>query len=167
MKRRLARATAAATMFALVTSSVAAADRVSATLDGHPIRIDRIADLNCHDFDYPVIRCFSSPAAVAADIAARTDSTDGESSLGISSVYVTVFEHAFYDGASMTLSSDRPWLSSIGWNDRISSFKSFGATGGFYEDSPSGGFYYTFGSTTQVSSLSGTYNDKFSAFDIT
>ena len=66
----------------------------------------------------------------------------------------------------MTLSTDQPWLSSIGWNDRISSFKSFGATGRFLENSPGSGLVYTFGSGAQISFLSASYNDKFSAFDI-
>ena len=68
--------------------------------------------------------------------------------------------------AQVTLSTDQPWLSSIGWNDRISSFKSFGATGRFRENSPGSGFIYNFSSGAQISFLSGTYNDKFSAFDI-
>jgi len=84
----------------------------------------------------------------------------------IAAGYVTSYEHATYDGSQMTLSADQPWLSSIGWNDRISSFKSFGATGRFREHSPNGGLVYTFGSTSQVPILTSTYNDKFSVFDI-
>jgi hypothetical protein len=163
MERRWIRALVGA-MVSLVVfgGSVTAAEKVSATLDGKPISLERAGDLSCHDFDYPVLRCFSSPGAQTRDIALRT-------SLGRAGVlvgYVTFFEHAGYDGSFMTLSADQPWLSSIGWNDRISSFKSFGASGRFRENSPGGGFIYSFGSGAQISFLSNTYNDKFSAFDI-
>jgi hypothetical protein len=142
-----------------------AGDGLRATLDGRPIPISRVGQLNCHDFDYPVIRCFSSPDALSADIESRLSSSATGAFLLLSG-FVTAYEHDNYGGASISLSTDQPSLSSIGWNDRISSFKSFGATGRFREDSPAGGFTYVFGATAQVSSLGGTYNDKFSALYI-
>jgi hypothetical protein len=146
-----------------LVGSVGATDKVSATLGGHAISLEEAGKLSCHDFDYPVIRCFSSPAALQADVARRSGAGRAAA---LTIGYVTVFEHATYDGAQMSLSADQPWLSSIGWNDRISSFKSFGATGRFWENSPGGGLYYVFGSTAQISYVGNTYNDKFSAFDI-
>jgi hypothetical protein len=152
-----------ATMFLALAAPATAADRLTATLDGQRIRIDRVGELNCHDFDFPVIRCFSSGTRLATDIASHVAPADGASLLLTG--YVTVYEHAAYQGASIALSVDQPYLSSIGWNDRISSFKSFGANGHFREHSPAGGFLYAYGSTTQISSL-GAVNDTFSAFSI-
>lgn len=163
MERRWTHALVGA-MLSLVMfgGSVSAADKVSATLDGKSISLERAGDLSCHDFDYPVLRCFASPAALTRELARRTNAGGAVILAG----YVTVFEHAGYDGSWMTLSSDQPWLSSIGWNDRISSFKSFGASGRFRQNSPGGGFIYAFSTGAQISFLSNTYNDKFSAFDI-
>ena len=163
MGRRWVRALmcAVVAMF-LLGGSVSATDKVSATLGGQAISLERAGNLSCHDFDYPVIRCFSSPAALQADVARRASAGRAVVLAG----YVTVFEHATYDGAQMSLSADQQWLSSVGWNDRISSFKSFGATGRFWENSPAGGSYYAFSPSSQVSYVGNTYNDKFSAFDI-
>lgn len=160
VRRTLGRLAAVAAMFVLAASPVSAGDELSATLDGGRLRIDRVAEFNCHDFDHPVIRCFSSQAALAADVAAKT------AGLTLLGGYVTVYEDANYDGASIALSNDVSFLSTIGWNDRISSFQSFGAFGHFREHSPAGGFLYAFGSTTSISSLGGSVNDKFSAFYI-
>jgi hypothetical protein len=86
---------------------------------------------------------------------------------GIADVgWLTVYEHASYAGSAMGLSADQPWLSSIGWNDRISSFKSHGAAGTFRENSPSGGFVYFFGPFSQATYVGDFYNDRFSALYI-
>jgi hypothetical protein len=77
---------------------------------------------------------------------------------------VIAYEHTSYAGSALGLTSDQPWLSSVGWNDRISSFRSFGVTGNFRENSPASGFIYTFGPNAQVAIVGSTYNDKFSAF---
>ena len=81
-------------------------------------------------------------------------------------MYVIVFEHGQYAGASMSLSQDYSYLGTIGWNDKISSFKSFGASGKFWENAPSGGFAYFFGSTTWVAYVGDQFNDRFSALDV-
>jgi hypothetical protein len=140
---------------------------VSATFDGAPISLQEARDLSCHDFDFPILRCFATAAILETEVAKRVQV---RAAVGLAPLlgdgYVTVYEHALYAGSALTLSADQPWLSSVGWNDRISSFKSFGAAGNFRDDSPGGGFIYGYGATTQVSALSGTYNDKFSAFNI-
>jgi hypothetical protein len=163
---RTARALAVAALLATVTTPAVVA-RPFATLDGRTIATEDVGDLACHDFEYPIIRCFDSvqslEASVAGELVRRSPGTAAAATLG----YVIVYEHAQYGGSNpKVLSTDVPWLSDIGWNDKISSFKSFGASGQFYENSPSGGFAYYYWPTTQVPSLSGTYNDKFSAFYI-
>ena len=164
MRHRSIAAAIAVLLAALASAPVSAADGLTATRDGTPITLAEARSLSCNDFEYPRITCFST--AGAARLTARTMATARVAAPAGSAAlsYVTVYEHAGYAGAFLMLSSNQAWLSSIGWNDRISSFKSVGATGSFREDSPSGGFIYYFGPTTTAASLSGTYNDKFSAF---
>jgi hypothetical protein len=164
VKSTLGRAVVTAVLLMAIAAPSAFGNGLSATLDGKRIRIDRVSSLNCHDFDYPVIRCFSTADLIAADIGARLSGEAAGARLLLSG-YVTAYQDAGYNGPSISMSTDQTSLSSLGWNDRISSFKSFGAHGGFYEHSPSGGTYYAYGSSTQVSSL-GAMNDKFSAFYI-
>jgi len=164
--RHLVRTAALAIMLVVAATPVAAGDGLTATLDGRRIGLGRVAEFNCHDFDYPAIRCFSTPDALAADMARHLGDPALLAGRLASGGFVTAWQDALYGGPSISLSVDYPSLSALGWNDRISSFKSFGATGNFREDSPAGGFSYVFGSTAQVSSLNGTYNDKFSAFYI-
>lgn len=156
------RALSIATLLLLVvTGPVLADDEVRVTLDGKVISADEVAGLSCHDFDYPVIRCFESGKAADADVARRLESAPEALLLA---GYVTAWADATYAGPHVTLSTDEPWLSDIGWNDRISSFKSFGATGQFRENSPGSGLIYSYGSTTTVYYVGALYNDKFSAF---
>jgi hypothetical protein len=135
-----------------------------ATLDGEVISPAQAADLHCHDFDYPRIRCFVSSEEMLADIGVAASAELDAANLTALAGFMVVYADPAYAGASRTLSVDYPNLGSLGWNDRISSFKSYGVTGNFREHSPAGGFTYTFGSSSQVSSLSSTYNDKFSAY---
>jgi hypothetical protein len=166
VKTKRVRAISIALLLVTIVAPSASADNLSATLDGKRIRIDRVADLNCHDFDYPVIRCFSTADLLAADIAVRVGGKDAGNARLLLSGYVTAYKDNGNGGPSISISNDQTSLSTLGWNDRISSFKSFGATGGFWEHSPSGGFFYGYTTTTQVSSVGGAYNDKFSAFNI-
>lgn len=165
MRIRLVRLVILAVIVLAAPASVAGGDELSATLDGRSVPLERIGRYDCHDFDYPIIRCFSSARQAGRDIETRLAAEDASSSRLLVIGYVTVWEHVSFGGASMTLSGNQPWLSSIGWNDRISSFRSFGATGGFWEHSPSGGFWYSYGPSAYVTSL-GSFNDKFSAFVI-
>jgi hypothetical protein len=169
MKRSWIEALAGAMVFlVIVGGSVAAAEpiSVSATFGGAAISLQEARGLSCHDFDFPILRCFATAATLEIEVAKRVQVRAAALAPLVVDGYVTVYEHAQYAGSALTLSADQPWLSSIGWNDRISSFISFGAIGNFREDSPGGGFIYGYGATTRVSSLSNTYNDKFSAFNI-
>jgi len=150
---------------ALLAATAPAADAggISATLDGRPIGLGQVGALACHDLDLPVIRCYDTVAQLDAVVAATRSSAD----LATSGGYVVVYQNSAYGGSNpKILTTDVPWLSDIGWNDKISSFKSFGATGEFYEHSPSGGFIYFYGPTTQVPYVGDFYNDKFSSFYI-
>jgi hypothetical protein len=165
MQRLWVRALMAALVVSAVFGGAANAGRLSARLGEAEISLDQAGAMSCHDFDYPVLRCFETPQALDRDVARRVETKAIPAAVAATG-YVTSWEHAGYAGSQMTLSADQPWLGSIGWNDRISSFKSFGASGRFLENSPGSGFIYYFSSGVQVSYLSDFYNDKFSAFDI-
>jgi len=147
---------------ALPAGQASAAGGVRAVLDGKPITLKEAADLSCHDFDYPVLTCFRSSAEMEQAAAARV-AADGAVFAAAATGYVVVFENGGYGGTSRTISQSYSYLGDIGFNDKISSFKSYGATGRFYEHAPPGGLIYSFSSSTWVSYVGDTYNDKFSS----
>jgi hypothetical protein len=165
MRGRLVSVIVGVLVVSTVLGGSANAGRLSARLGETDISLAQAGTLSCHDFDYPVLHCFATPEALERDVTQRVR-TNAVPAAVAATGYVTSWEHAGYAGSQMTLSADQPWLGSIGWNDRISSFKSFGASGRFLENSPGSGFVYFFGSSSQISFLSNYYNDKFSAFDI-
>ena len=165
MQRRWVHALVGAVVLSAIFGGSASAGKLSARDGEAEISLDQAGAMSCHDFDYPVLRCFASPQALDRDVAQRVEANAVPAAVAATG-YVTFWEHAGYAGSQMTLSADQPWLGNIGWNDRISSFKSFGASGRFLENSPGSGFIYYYSPGVQVSYLSNTYNDKFSAFDI-
>ena len=142
----------------------AAAAEPSVSLDGRPISVELAADLACHDLIKSRVVCFRTTTEMESDALELVS----QAGFALASTgYVVVYENQSYGGASRTLSIDYANLATIGWNDRISSFKSFGATGYFREHAnPPGGLTFTFASTSQVSYVGSTYNDKFSYFQI-
>jgi hypothetical protein len=144
-----------------------AAGPVRAVMHGRPISLARARSLSCHDFDYPVLTCFATAGEMQAAAATRARSAPTRLRAGTAAVattgYVVVYVDGAYAGSARALSQDYSYLGTIGWNDVISSLKSYGASGHFWENSPSGGFIYYFYATTQVSYVGDFYNDKFSA----
>lgn len=130
-----------------------------ATLDGKPIPLEDVGKYSCDDFDYPEIHCFSSRVvadsrALLVTVLTATD-------------YVTIYDLSNYGGASMNVSQDYATLSTIGWNDRISSFKARNSeTGQFWTDWFYSGTWYAFCCNTSVSSL-GSFNNSFSSIQRT
>jgi hypothetical protein len=126
-----------------------------ATLDGKPIPVEDVGRYYCDDFSYPEIRCSRSrlgPDARATLVGLLT-AVD----------YVTIFDATNYGGAFMNVSQNYAALSSIGWNDRISSFKGRnGENGAFYVDWFYSGSFWAFCCNSQYSSL-GAYNNTFSS----
>jgi hypothetical protein len=148
-------------------SNASAAGPVRAFLDGRPVSLAEARSLSCHDFDYPVLTCFRTPAELEAAAAARAGSVVEGGAAGTLSAtttgYVIVYVDGGYSGSARALSQDYSYLGTIGWNDVISSLRSYGATGHFWEDAPSGGFEYFFYPTSAVSYVGDYYNDKFSS----
>jgi hypothetical protein len=135
------------------------------TLDGRPITTERAARLSCHDLVPATVRCFKTSREMEADARRVLREASLASSSVLATGYVIVYEDVGFGGASRTLAADYPDLGAIGWNDRISSFKSIGASGYFREHTPPAGFYYYFSGSSQPSSVS-SYNDRFSGFQI-
>jgi len=146
--------------------AVSAAGPIRAVMDGKPISLEQARSLSCHDFDFPVLTCFATAVEMEAAAAARAGSGAGASTAPLAAAttgYVIVYVDGAYSGNARALSQDYSYLGTIGWNDVISSLRSYGATGQFWENAPSGGFEYLFYPTSQVSYVGDYYNDKFSA----
>ena len=133
--------------------------QLTATLDGKPIPLEDVGKYDCDDFAYPEIRCWSSRVLFDARATLVTILTSVN--------YVTIFDLANYAGASMNVSQDYAVLSTIGWNDRISSFKGRNSeTGQFWTDWFYGGTWYAFCCNTSVPTL-GSFNNIFSSIQRT
>jgi hypothetical protein len=129
-----------------------------AYLDGKPIALAEVGNWYCHDFNYPVILCFSDPQDGNASTTAAMAATAGVT-------YVTVYEYTTYQGAYMHMSENYPMLSLLGWNDRISSFQvKNGMSGAFWTDWLYGGSRYNFCCNQGVGSLGGWDNIFSSVF---
>jgi hypothetical protein len=152
---------ALAVALSLPGGATVGATGVRAVLDGTPITLKEAASLSCHDFDYPVLTCFENSAQMEKVAAERFAARDAMAAA--SSGYIVVFEHGAYLSPSRTISQSYSYLGDIGFNDKISSFKSYGATGRFTEHAPPGGLVYSFSGSTWVSYVGDTYNDKFSS----
>lgn len=124
---------------------------------------------HCHDREAPVIRCFDTAKERNADIlgASGLASSAGllASDVGVLSVtYVLWYEHSAYGGASFSASGPVPNLATLGWNNRISSFKSTNGGRPMWWD----GTYYSgagwqWWTSAWVSYVGDSPNDRFSS----
>jgi hypothetical protein len=139
---------------------------LTATLDGRAISLASVGSLHCHDLDHPIIRCFRSQARLDRAIRRSVGSRlRRPGAAGITAVaYVRVYEHSHYEGASIHLSISYANLATIGWNDRISSYKSVnGGAGTFWHDAYQDGTDDDFCCNTNVANVGSTHNDRFSS----
>jgi hypothetical protein len=138
-----------------VSAAAPAQPKLTATLDGRPLKLSSVADWYCDDFSYPVITCFSDTPTLTARDAAVLATTSIE--------YTTIYDFTSYTGSFMHVSQDYTVLASIGWNDRISSFVGKNSLDGhFYTDWFYGGTGYYFCCNQNVPSL-GAYDNTFSS----
>jgi hypothetical protein len=130
------------------------ADGLRADLDGTAISLRDVGRLHCHDLDYPRIHCFATAERAAQSIqVAATDAVG----------YVVIYDGSGFHGSSLYVSQDYTVLATIGWNDRISSFRAInGESGRLYTDWFYGGSSWSFCCNQQVSSL-GSFDDAFSS----
>jgi hypothetical protein len=146
---------ASATGGPALANDIAKDGGVTAYLDGKAIPISEISRYYCDDFSYPVIQC--SRLAVVTDLKATIVL------LVTSADYVTIYDGATYSGAYMHVSQDYGTLMTIGWNDKISSFKGRNSqTGTFWTNWFYGGSSWSFCCNVLQPTLGG-YNNTFSA----
>lgn len=133
--------------------ATATAGEIVADLDGTSIYPSEVGLYYCHDLDYPAVHCFRSASGLEVAVAATAEQ-----------IYVTVYSGASYSGSYAHLLQDYDGLWSIGWNDRISSFKPRNsASGSFHEDWYAGGWRFDFCCDDGVPWLSDPYDNAFSS----
>jgi hypothetical protein len=131
---------------------------------GRAIKPELISSFYCHDFDYPVIRCFRSALELEAAEASRASASEGLSATFTAADYVTIYDGTVWTGAYMDVSQNYDALFSIGWNDRISSYKARNSVSGkFWTDWFASGTARSFCCNTQVSSLPSNLDNAFSS----
>lgn len=127
---------------------------IRAFLDGRRIPTEEISSYFCHDLERPIIRCYRSPAAYAAETRGN-----GAAAALAAVVYVTIYDGTTYSGGFMQVSSDYDVLALVGWNDRVSSYKARNSeTGSFYADWFHGGTGTAFCCNMTVPGLGGADN---------
>lgn len=161
MRTRLTALGLAAVVLGLLVAPVTAATEpdpepeITAYVDGRPIPVSDIPRYYCDDFAYPVISCTRLPhvaqnRALTAALVAEVE-------------YVTVYDWSGYGGTYMHMSQDYAMLASVGWNDRVSSFRGRNSeTGRFNGDWFHTGTTWLFCCNVQVFSL-GSYDNTFSS----
>jgi hypothetical protein len=134
---------------------------ITATLDGKPIDPTQAGRYYCHDFEYPVIRCYASAARLESAV---SSGDGGRAALASDVRYMTVYDYASFAGAYAHLSQDYEGLWAIGWNDKISSFRVQNSQSGkLYTDWYASGAVLNFCCNSQVTSLSSTFNNNISS----
>jgi hypothetical protein len=92
-------------------------EKLRAFLDGKPLPLAQVGNYYCHDFNYPEIDCYSTLDGLESSMA-----TPLLAALTAGVTYVTIYDYVGYAGSAMNVSEDYVALSTIGWNDRISSY---------------------------------------------
>lgn len=148
----------------LKAADVSAAEMpIVADLEGVPIDASDAGRYFCHDFEYPLIHCFSS--APRLEEALVNGTMAGTAVMPhAAGHYVTVYSEPSYAGAYAHLSQDYDGLWAIGWNDRIRSFRVLNsASGTFHTDWYSGGRQYHFCCNDAIPYLTDPYDASFSS----
>jgi hypothetical protein len=133
-------------------------------LNGHTISPTDASSLHCTDVFYPRIDCFSD-AARRDDVVRRRRRLTATSSASLSSVvYVTFYADINFGGASFSTAGAISDLTAVGWNDRISSFKSLnGGRPAWWRDAGFAGTLWRWSAGTWVSYVGDGANDQFSS----
>jgi hypothetical protein len=145
---------------------------LQAELEGLPIDASEASAFYCHDFEFPVIRCFRTAARLEQAVGGEA----GPSKTKASSMdvvvaaafgpndYVTIYSGPSYAAPYAHLSQNYDSLAVIGWNDMISSFKGRNNRRGiFREHWFGGGASFSFCCNQNVISLPAGIDNTFSS----
>jgi hypothetical protein len=130
------------------------------------IELSQVAQFHCHDGSYPVIECFDSALERDVDLLVTINmSADGPiPEPPPATAYVTWFDAINYGGSSFTASVSYSDLGILGWEDRISSFKSLnGGRPKWWRDTGFSGTAWRWPAGAWVSNVGVDANDQWSS----
>lgn len=139
---------------------------IVADLDGRRISVSEIPNWFCHDLDFPQIHCYTTAAELESALNnAAPAGPDGVAGVLAAVPYVYVYGDAGLQGPNTAIAQAWDNLSWIGWNDKISSFKSInGLSGHFATDAYNNGRLYPgFCCNSFVTYVGDSWNDQFSS----
>jgi hypothetical protein len=137
-----------------VAAAIPLEGQLHADVEGKSIALSDVGKYFCEDFSAPAIHCFSRAADLEASV---------EVVAAAATNYVIVYEFQTYAGAYMYMSQDYSALVTIGWNDRISSYRALNSESGhFFTDWFYGGSGFGFCCNQQVPGL-GVYDNTYSS----
>lgn len=137
---------------------------IVADVDGRPIKPAEISRYYCHDFDFPRIHCFAAGDRLRDAERARIATRSTLQTSVAANVFLTIFDGPNYSGAFMDVSQNYDALWTIGWNDRISSYKGRNlAKGDLWTDWFASGNGRLFCCNTNVASLAAGFDNAFSS----
>jgi hypothetical protein len=129
---------------------------------------------HCHDLDAPVIRCFNTADERNADLileanasvasGAPSDSQLASALSAASVTYVLWYDAIDFGGTSFTATGPVPNLGALGWDNKISSFKS--TNGGhprWWDYTSYSGSNWFWSTSAWVSYVGDAANDRFSS----
>jgi hypothetical protein len=152
------------TAVSAASSPTRAPEAIVVDVEGQQIKPVLTSSFYCHDFDYPRIHCFRTATQLNAAETTFVRAKLAVSPNFTSADYVTIFDGSAYTGAAMDLSQSYDALWSIGWNDRISSYKARNSVSGtFWTDWFASGTGRNFCCNTNVSSLPSDLDNAFSS----
>jgi hypothetical protein len=130
-------------------------------LDGRQINPRLTSRYYCHDLQFPAIHCSRTEAARDASM---QKAVVGAFATLSASDYVVIYDGPNFSGPSMVISQNYDALFTIGWNDRISSYRGVNsASGRLWTDWFGSGTLRTFCCNTLVSTLPSGLDNAFSS----
>lgn len=133
---------------------------------GHEIPLTEVSNHHCHDAMYPLIQCFASAHERDSDLASLANETTGAAGAAVATLssYVTWYDATNYGGSSFTASTSYADLSTISWDNKISSFKSLnGGRPKWWQNTNFSGTSWHWLAGAQVPDVGSTANDQFSS----
>lgn len=151
--------------FVLVPANGASANEYSRVLlDGRPAPLSLAASKHCIAQPSSTLVCFSRAAQRDRVFQSRLASTPLSAT---ATGYVIAYQDSSYLGASVVLAQNYTNLGTIGWSDRISSYRVYTSlTGYFYQNSGYSGAFQSYCCFWQIPYVGNSFNDTFTSFEL-